>query len=216
MLFFDTRISLRDRRLLWVEPAVIFLLIMLYIWWMRPGHQSWAFVIFTMVVLSHYWHGESRQDLGFRAANFRTCFAIFLPALAFVSLLLLATGILLHTLRVLDMERAIIGFLSYCTWGLFQQYLLNAFFVNRLQPVSTSANQAAALGAGFFACAHTPNWFLMLVGFATGYCCARIWIRYRNLYFLGIAHGAIGSMLYLVVPDAISHHLVVGPGWFGH
>jgi len=56
----------------------------------------------------------------------------------------------------------------------------------------------------------------MLVGFATGYCCARIWIRYRNLYFLGIAHGAIGSMLYLVVPDAISHHLVVGPGWFGH
>src|SRR5205823_492214 len=110
--------------------------IMLYIWWMRPGHQSWAFVIFTLVLLSHYWHGESRQDLGFRTANFRTCFARFLPALAFITLLLLATGILLHTLRLLDMERAIIGFLSYCTWGLFQQYLLNGFFVNRMQTIA--------------------------------------------------------------------------------
>ena len=100
---------------------------------------------------------------------------------------------LAHTLRELDMERAIIGFLSYCTWGLFQQYLLNAFFVNRMLPVSSSAHQAAALGAACFAGAHAPNWFLMLVGLATGYCCARVWIQYRNLYFLGIAHGAIGS-----------------------
>ena len=216
MLFFDTRISLHDRRLLWLEPVIVFLLIMLYIWWLRPGHQTWAFVIFGLVLLSHHWHGESAGDLGFRSTNFRTCFASFLPALVFISMLLLATGILLHTLRVLDMERAIIGFLSYCTWGLFQQYLLNAFFVNRMLPVASSAHQAAGLGAACFACAHSPNWFLMVVGLITGYCCARVWIRYRNLYFLGIAHGAIGSMLYLVVPDAISHHLVVGPGWFGH
>jgi hypothetical protein len=214
MLFFDTRISLRDRRFLWLEPAIVFLLIMLYIWLLRPGHQTWAFAVFGLIVLSHYWHGESAEDLGFRATNFRTCFRAFLPALVFISMMLLATGMLLQTLRILDMERAIIGFLSYCTWGLFQQYLLNAFFVNRMLPVSTSAHQAAVLGAAFFASAHTPNWFLMSVGLVTGYCCARVWIQYRNLYFLGIAHGAIGSMLYLVVPDTISHHLVVGPGWF--
>jgi len=199
---------------MWVEPAIVFLLIMLYIWCLRPGHQTWAFAIFGLILLSHYWHGETARDLGFRGTNFRTCFRAFLPALVFISMLLLAGGQLLHTLRVLDMERAIIGFLSYCTWGLFQQYLLNAFFVNRMLPVSSSAHQAAALGAACFAGAHAPNWFLMLVGLVTGYCCARVWIQYRNLYFLGIAHGAIGSMLYLVVPDAISHHLVVGPGWF--
>ena len=97
---------------------------------------------------------------------------------------------------------------------MFQQYLLNAYFVNRLLPGAGSSAQAAAWGAGCFACAHTPNWFLMIVAFAMGYCAARVWIRYRNLYFLGVAHGAIGSLLYLVVPDSISHHLVVGPGWF--
>jgi hypothetical protein len=214
MLFFDTRISLRDRRFLWLEPAVVFTLIMLYIWWLRQGHQAWAFVIFGLILLSHYWHGESAQDLGFRWANFRACVIAFLPALLFVSMMLLAGGLLLHTLRILDLERAMLGFLSYCMWGLFQQYLLNAFFVNRMLPVSSSARQAALLGAGCFACAHTPNLFLMAVGLITGYYGARVWIQYRNLYFLGIAHGAIGSMLFLVVPDAISHHLVVGPGWF--
>jgi hypothetical protein len=216
MLFFDAKISARDHRWLMLEPAAVFLLIMLYIWWLRAGHQSWAMAIFGLILLSHYWHGESLRELGFQALNFRDCFAAFSPALVFVSLALLATGILAQTLRGLDLERAVVGFLSYCTWGLFQQYLLNAYFVNRLLPVSSGAPQAAALGAGCFACAHTPNLFLMLVGFVMGYCAARVWIRYRNLYFLGIAHGAIGSMIYLVVPDAISHHLYVGPGWFAH
>jgi hypothetical protein len=214
MLFFDTKTAHRDPRLLAMEPAALFLMIMLYIWWLRAGHSYWAFVLFGLVLFSHYRHGESPRELGFRGTNFRVCFQLFSPALIFVTLLLLAAGILLQTLRDLDMERAVIGFISYCTWGLFQQYLLNAYFVNRLQAVSSSGSQAAALGAACFACAHTPNWFLMIVGFLTGYCCARIWLRYRNLYFLGIAHGVIGSLLYLVVPDAITHHLVVGPRWF--
>ena len=214
MLFFDARIHHGDRRLLALEPAALFLMIMLYIWWLRSGHSFWIFLLFGLVVVSHYWHRESLRDLGFRAANFRTCFRVFSPALLFAAMFLLAGGILLQTMRELDLERAVIGFVSYCTWGLFQQYVLNAYFVNRLLPVFSRTSQAALLAACLFACAHTPNWFLMIVGFATGYCCARIWIRYRNLYFLGIAHGAIGSMLYLVVPDSITHHLVVGPRWF--
>jgi hypothetical protein len=216
MLFFDTKAAHRDARWLAMEPAALFLMIMLYIWWLRAGHSYWVFVLFGLVVLSHHWHGESARDLGFRRTNLRTCFQEFSPALLFIALFLLGIGILLQTLRELDLERAIVGFISYCTWGLFQQYVLNAYFVNRWMAVSSNATQAALLGAGCFACAHAPNWFLMLVGFVAGYCCARIWIRYRNLYFLGIAHGAIGSMLYLVIPDAISHHLVVGPGWFAH
>ena len=43
---------------------------------------------------------------------------------------------------------------------------------------------------------------------------SRIYLRYRNLYFLGMAHGVVGFLLYLVVPDTISHHLSVGPKWF--
>ena len=216
MLFFDARIARRDPRFLLVEPALMFLLIMLYIWRLRAVHQPWAPAIFCLMLISHYRHGESPRDLGFRAVNFRACFTIFSPALLFVSLVLLACGILLETMRSLDLEHALIGFLSYCLWGLFQQYLLNAYFVNRMLAGSANPVHAAAMGAACFACAHTPNWFLMIVAFVTGYCAARVWIQYRNLWFLGLAHGAIGLLLYLVVPDSISHHLSVGPGWFGH
>ena len=47
-----------------------------------------------------------------------------------------------------------------------------------------------------------------------GYCCTLIYRKYKNLYFLGIAHATVGVLLLLVVPDSISHHLTVGPGWF--
>jgi hypothetical protein len=36
--------------------------------------------------------------------------------------------------------------------------------------------------------------------------------RHRNLFFLAFAHALIGTMLWLVVPDTVSHHLRVGPG----
>jgi hypothetical protein len=34
------------------------------------------------------------------------------------------------------------------------------------------------------------------------------------LYVLGIGHALIGLTLFIVVPDWVSHHLRVGPGWF--
>ena len=105
-----------------------------------PATPTWVFLLFGLVLLSHYGHGESARELGFRGANFRACLRLFSPALLFAAMLLLAAGILFQTLRDLDLERAILGFLSYCTWGLFQQYVLNAYFVNRLLAVSSSSN----------------------------------------------------------------------------
>jgi membrane protease YdiL (CAAX protease family) len=131
----------------------------------------------------------------------------------FVSLFLLSLGILFQTMRGIDFNQGWLGFCSYCLWGLFQQYVLNSYFVNRLSPVT---NHAALAAAALFSSAHAPNWFLMPVTLLGGYCCAKVYLRYRNLYFLGLAHGAVGFLLYLVVPDSVSHHLCVGPSWFAH
>jgi hypothetical protein len=54
----------------------------------------------------------------------------------------------------------------------------------------------------------------MAVALVLGYCSARFYHRYRNLYFLGVAHATVGFLLFLLVPDSISHHLNVGPAWF--
>ena len=216
MLFFDTKASLRKPAWLLAEPVTLFVMIMLYIWWLRAGHQSFAILLLTLVVISHLCHGEDPGGIGFRRENFALCWRMFSPALLFAALTLMSAGILFETVRETDLERGLVGFVSYCTWGLFQQYLLNGYFVNRLAPAASSRRHAALLAAAMFAAAHTPNWFLMIVAFSAGYCSARVYMRFRNLYFLGLAHGAVGSLLFLVVPDSVSHHLCVGPGWFGH
>jgi len=54
--------------------------------------------------------------------------------------------------------------------------------------------------------------FLMAVGLVGGWCATQVYRRHRNLYFLGIAHAAIGFLLFVTVPDSISHHLNIGPG----
>jgi membrane protease YdiL (CAAX protease family) len=93
--------------------------------------------------------------------------------------------------------------------------MLNGYFLKRLT-AAMPGRPAAIASAVLFSGVHLPNWFLMAVALVTGYVCARIYLRYRNLYFLGIAHATIGILLLVVVPDSVSHHLVVGPGWFGH
>src|SRR3989442_7813052 len=42
---------------------------------------------------------------------------------------------------------------------------------------------------------HLPNWLLMLIALPGGYICARIFLHYRNLYFLGLAHGVVGFLI---------------------
>ena len=103
----------------------------------------------------------------------------------------------------------------YVPWGVFQQYALNGYFLNRIDRL-VSPRVAPALAAALFSSAHLPNWFLMAVTLLAGYGCTLLYRRYHNLYSLGLAHGTLGFLLYLVIPDSISHHLVVGPGWFTH
>lgn len=218
MLYFEQikpkKLSDKPEWLYLVEPTAIFVLIMLYIWHLRAGHQSFWLLILGFIVASHALRGEMPDWLGFRLTNFRQCLAAFSPVLLFLAVLLLSLGTLAQTTRDINFDRGVLGFFSYCVWGLFQQYLLNSYFVNRLRAFTTNPDHAAFAAALFFSGAHLPNWFLMLVTYVAGFYCAKVYMKYRNLYFLGLAHGAIGFLLYLVVPDSISHHLLVGPGWF--
>jgi membrane protease YdiL (CAAX protease family) len=67
------------------------------------------------------------------------------------------------------------------------------------------------LAAGLFSLAHLPNWFLMPVTFIGGYVCVRVYLRYRSLYVLALAHGIVGFVLFLIVPDSVSAHFLIGP-----
>ena len=201
------------RRVAILEPVSIFTLIMAYIWGLRFRHPGMWVAILALMLASHAVRHEDSEALGFHRRNLKECWRQFGPLLVFMTLLMLACGILAQTTRPIKFERALLAWAGYLPWALFQQYVLNGYFLNRISG-AVSRQAAPVFSAALFSGAHLPNWFLMLVTLAAGYCCARVYRRYNNLYFLAVAHATFGVLLFLVVPDSITHHLKVGPGWF--
>lgn len=204
-----------SNRYAWLEPFLVFGLIMAYIWELRYSYHRFWLIILGMMLVSHCRRREKAKNLGFDWRSFRPCAEKLAPALLFLILLLLGCGLLFSTTRPMGWEEAMTAWAAYLPWGIFQQYALNGYFLSRIDRV-VSNRAAPLLTAALFSSAHLPNWFLMAVTLLAGYGCTRLYRRHRNLYSLGLAHGTLGFLLYLVIPDSISHHLVVGPGWFTH
>src|SRR5260221_2766292 len=187
------------------EALSVFAMIMLYIWRLRSTHPlSWT-IILALMLGSHALRRETPAKLGFGLRNLEESLVRFAPVVLLLALMLLAAGCIAGTIRHSTPESGFASLVLYFGWGLFQQYAVNGFFVNRLMEVSPA--RAPLLAALLFSAAHAPNWFLMLVTFVGGFVSATVYLYHRNLYFLGLAHGVFGFLLYLVVPDTISHHL---------
>jgi hypothetical protein len=198
-----------------IEPGITFAMIVLYIWWLRFQYPYAWIAILALLIASHLRKREGFRKLGFSWNMTRGSTTLWI-ALSIIAMGMLATGLIFRTIRQVSWQGACLSLLLYCTWGLFQQYVLNGFFVNRFTDLLPDHTRGVPILAGIcFSFAHLPNWFLMIVTFGGGYVCARIYQERRNLYFLGLAHGVVGFLIYLVVPDSISHHLYVGPKWFG-
>jgi len=195
-----------------LEAVGIFFLIELYIWRIRPVFSPFWIVILALIVISHAVRGENPGRLGFRLANFARAFGRCAPYVAGVVIVVIGLALAVRTVRAISLQWALLNLFAYCMWGLVQQYLLNGYFVNRFAKIG---GNAAVLAAVCFSLAHLPNWLLMVLTLVGGYASARVYLAYRNLYVLGLAHGILGFAIYLAVPDTISRHLYVGPKWFG-
>jgi hypothetical protein len=204
-----------SRKVSVVEALAVFAIIMAYIWKLRFTHPAFWLPVVALILLSHLVHHERARALGFQAKDFGNCVRRFGPALIGLALAILSAGLLLGTIRPIGFAQSMGSFALYLPWGLFQQYLLNAYFLKRFDTV-LSQNAANLLTSGLFCAVHSPNWFLMLVTPVAGYGAVWVYRQYKNLYFLGIAHAMIGFLLFVSVPDSVSHHLNVGPGWSAH
>lgn len=101
---------------------------------------------------------------------------------------------------------------GYVLWTVYQQFLLQDFFMPRLTRVLTS-NAAILVAAALFAVAHLPNIPLALATLAWGAASCWLFRRYRSLYVLGLAQGILGLCFGVCVPDAMHHHMRVGLGY---
>jgi membrane protease YdiL (CAAX protease family) len=196
-----------------LEPLFMFGLIVAYIWKLRFVYPSCWIAIPVLMVLSHFVRRESPRALGFRLDHLAEHMKKFAPLLMLIVLVLAAGGAWFHTFRQIGFEGVLFSLAAYLPWGLAQEYALNGYFLNRFDAV-LSTRVASILTAALFCAAHAPNYFLMAVTLPLAWCATIVYRRTRNLYLLGFGHAIIGLMLFLVVPDSVSHHLRVGPGYF--
>jgi membrane protease YdiL (CAAX protease family) len=101
---------------------------------------------------------------------------------------------------------------GYVLWTLYQQFLLQDYFMPRLNRM-LSSDTAIALAASLFAIAHLPNIPLAIATLVWGAASCELFRRYRSLYVLGLAQGLLGLCFAVCVPDSMLHHMRVGLGY---
>lgn len=156
---------------------------------------------------------EGLHAMGLRAANFFRSLWIVGAALA-VSGVAVAVSARLHTLHGPSGALPLLeGFWSYAIWSGVQQFLLQCFFLSRLLRLLPGPRQAAFTAAGLFALAHLPNPVLALLTIVWGSVACLVFLRYRNLYPLAMAHAVLGITIAVAVPGPLDHNMRVGLGY---
>lgn len=102
---------------------------------------------------------------------------------------------------------------AYSIWALVQEFLLLDFFLLRLCRVLPGSGWAVGALAVLFATAHIPNPVLMPLTLLWGGIAGALFLRYRNLYTLGLAHAILGICVAIAVPGVVTHNMRVGYGY---
>jgi hypothetical protein len=90
--------------------------------------------------------------------------------------------------------------LLYPAWGLVQQFLVLAVVVGNLEQVPVLARRKGwlvVLGAALFASVHAYDGWLVAGTFFLELVLVPLYLRYRNLWPLGVLHGWLGALFYL-------------------
>jgi len=200
------------------EIAIAWGLIMAVIWTPRPIQRYLWIVAAITVVAIVYASFEGVKAMGLRIGNLQRSLWIVLAAL-----LLSVTGIFVAarfgTLRLPNGVAAFIAtYCAYSIWSGVQQFLLQGFFLVRFLRIMPNPYYAAFTAASLFAVAHLPNPILAPVTLLWGFAACLLFLRYRNLYPLAIAHAILGITVAMTIPGHVDHNMRVGLGYltYGH
>jgi hypothetical protein len=167
-----------------------------------------ALVVTLAIVLARR---QSREELGFGLRGLWASFWI-LPAaavLALVSVLVAKRLGTFHPLYHPDVQHVV----GYVLWTIYQQFLLNDYFMPRLTSVLGREATAVGITAVLFSAAHLPNLWLAAATLVWGAVSCVLFRRYHNIYALGLAQGVLGLCFAVCMPDSLIHHLRVGLGY---
>jgi hypothetical protein len=195
------------------ETAIAYGMILLVIWSPRPWQRYLWWVAAASVIAVTCISYEGRNALGLRITNFGRSLWI-----VGVALLLAGAGVLvaarLHTLHMPATPLAFIAtYCAYAVWSGVQQFLLQGVFLQRLLHLIPNTTRAAIAASMLFAIAHLPSAVLTPLTLVWGFAACLVFLRYRNLYSLALAHAILGIAVAITVPGPVDHNMRVGLGY---
>jgi hypothetical protein len=209
----DEPARLRSKRRDALEIAIAYGLIMMVEWTPRPLQRVLWLVAALSLALIVWRSFDGWQTMGFRAANFARSLWIAAAALALAAI---AVGVAarMHTLQMPDGVLAFfVTYCAYAVWSGVQQFLLQGVFLLRFLRLIPRPTIAALAAAALFSTAHLPNPVLMPITFIWGLAACLLFLRYRNIYPLMIAHAILGITVAITIPGPVDHNMRVGLGY---
>lgn len=196
-----------------VELLVGYGLILAVIWTPNPEQRVLYWTAFAFIAVTAILRRKESRPYGFGWKGLLPSLWIVGVAIVFFFLgLWIASH--LHTLHSLYGPLPVATHIAeYALWALMQQFILQVYVFLRLLRMGLRRAPALALAAVLFAAAHLPNPLLVPVTLLWGLVSCLLYLRYRNLYPLALAHGILGMCLAVTVPNAVHHHLRVGLGY---
>jgi len=196
-----------------LELAICYGLILSVIWLPNPAQRFVFWTALAWILTTTLIERPDVAALGLRPSGLRCSFWITASALLLAGLLIVAAREL-HTLHTLQGSgSAIYHVTGYVLWAFEQQFILQDYFLLRLLRILPNQSAALLAAALLFSTAHLPGLLLTGASLSWGIVSCYLFLRCRNLYALGLAHGILGLCLAISVPDTLTHHMMVGLGY---
>ena len=197
-----------------LEFCVAYSLILAAIWTLNPWQRWFYWIAVTWIVVTTWMGRPTWRALGLGLSGLvRSLWVVGVAAILAGVAVYMASR--LHSLHRLHGPHTLISHVwGYLIWAVMQQFLLQIYFLLRFMRLLPGKVAPVVAAAGLFSLAHLPNPVLAPVTLVWGIAACILFLRYRNIYTLGLAHGILGICVAVIVPDSIQHHMRVGIGYY--
>ena len=151
---------------------------------------------------------------GFRKEGFRESLKMIGPLAIIALTLFILYGI--QSGKMILSWHILPSLVLYPIWGTIQQFLIMALVAGNLDTykgIRIPRYMTVFITAFFFAIVHFPYYLLIAGTFCLAIVYALIYLRYRNLWILGLFHGWLGSFFYFFVLGKDAWMTFVGSIW---
>jgi hypothetical protein len=194
--------QLKKHKVIWFEILAVIITGLLKFVFMDWLNMKASYIVFICLFWSVYIFIKFKSnpsmliDWGIQKQNFKLTFLFILP-FAIISMIGIAIYGFVTQSYVLNWHILPI-FLLYPLWGLIQQFIVVGLITKNLKSLSNpvlSNFQVILLTSLIFSLAHYPSPFLMFFTFIMQWIFTTAFLRWRNIWPLGLFHGWIATFL---------------------